>query len=125
MRIKLMNGTELSPLLITGETRQMQGARRDVLTFVFPNTENIFRMDKLFSEENCGSISLLDDNGEVKHVYKGYVLRADLKKESVVVTPETPESEAVIEDRIFVSMAQRTYTETQLIALNALLGEEI
>lgn len=125
MKIKLSNGTELSPIVVTGESRQVQGARRDVITFVFPETENIVTLDGLFTEENCENISFLDDNGEAKHIYKGYTIRADLKKEAVVVTPETMDGEAVTENRIFVSMGQRTYTETQLIALTALLiGEE-
>lgn len=117
MRIKLTNGTELSPIVVTGEARQVQGAKRDVITFVFPETENIITLDEIFTAENCESISFLDDKGDVKHIYKGYAVRADLKKEAVVVTPETVDSEAVIENRIFVSMAQRTYAETQLASL--------
>lgn len=126
MRIKLSNGTELSPIVVTGESRQVQGAKRDVLTFVFPETENIVTLDDLFSAENCENISFLDDNGEAKHIYKGYTIRAELKKEAVVITPEAMDTEAVTENRIFVSMGQRTYVETQLVAMNVLLtGEEI
>ena len=130
MRIKLSNGTELFPIVVTGESRQVQGARRDVITFVFPETENIVTLDGLFTEENCENISFLDDNGVAKHIYKGYTIRAELKKEAVVVTPETTNSAAVTENRIFVSMGQRTYTETQLAGMTAtmnalLIGEEI
>ena len=117
MRIKLSNGTEFFPIVVTGESRQVQGARRDVITFVFPDTENIVTLDGLFTEENCENISFLDDNGEVKHIYKGYTIRAELKKEAVVVKPETIENEPIIENRIFVSMGQRTYTETRLASL--------
>lgn len=124
MRIKLENGTELSPIVVTGEQRQVQGARRDVITFVFPETENIITLDGLFTEENCENISFLNDNGEEKHIYKGYTIRAELKKEPVVVTPETVDSEAVIENRIFVSMGQRTYTESKMKVLEALLKKE-
>lgn len=122
MRIKLSNGTELSPIVVTGEARQVQGARRDVLTFAFFETENIVLLDNLFTPENCENIYFLADNGEVKHIYKGYTIRAELKKEAVIVSPETTDSEAVIENRIFVSMGQRTYTETQLAILKARIG---
>ena len=52
-------------------------------------------------------------------VHKAYTVRASLSKVPVEIEPATAEAEAVIEDRIMVSMAQRTYIETQLRALSA------
>ena len=109
MNIKLSNGTELAPILVTGANRHIQGAARDTLTFIFPATESMEALDAAFSEEACSSIIIDEGN-----VYKGYTIRAELKKEAVEVTPATEETEAVMEDRIFVSMSQRTYLETQL-----------
>ena len=54
---------------------------------------------------------------EQSYLHKGYTIRAGLKKEAVEVTPATEEAEAIYEDRITVSMSQRTYTESQLASL--------
>lgn len=124
MNIKLSNGTVLSPILATGETRYVQGANRDTLNFIFPATEGIEALDAAFSAENCESITVLEavevpdgTTTEQSYLHKGYTIRAGLKKEAVEVTPATEEAEAVYEDRITVSMSQRTYTESQLASL--------
>lgn len=60
MKIKLSNGTVLSPILATGETRYVQGANRDTLNFIFPATEGMEALDAAFSTENCESITVLE-----------------------------------------------------------------
>ena len=124
MNIKLSNGTVLSPILATGETRYVQGANRDTLNFIFPATEGMEALDAAFSAENCESITVLEavevpdgTTTEQSYLHTGYTIRAGLKKEAVEVTPATEEAEAVYEDRITVSMSQRTYTESQLASL--------
>ena len=124
MNIKLSNGTVLSPILATGETRYVQGANRDTLNFIFPATEGMEALDAAFSAENCESITVLEavevpdgTTTEQSYLHKGYTIRAGLKKEAVEVTPATEEAEAVYKDRITVSMSQRTYTESQLASL--------
>ena len=124
MKIKLSNGTVLSPILATGETRYVQGANRDTLNFIFPATEGMEALDAAFSAENCESITVLEavevpdgTTTEQSYLHKGYTIRAGLKKEAVEVTPVTEEAEAIYEDRITVSMSQRTYTESQLASL--------
>ena len=127
MKVILSNGTELNPILVTGASIQLQGAKRDSLTFVFPSTEGIEALDSAFSESACESIKIIDDNGG-ESIHKSYAIRAKLEKALVEVVPATPETEAVMEERISVTMAQRTYIENQLAlvpALNVLLtGEE-
>ena len=127
MNIKLTDNTVLSPIVVTGENRFVQGSSRDTLGFVFPATEDMSELDSAFSSENCESITIVEDNG-TENIYKGYTIRAELSKKAVEVTPATEEAEAVYEDRITVSMSQRTYAETQLAsmttAMNALCGEE-
>lgn len=127
MKIILANGKELSPLLITGSPIYVQGAKRDSLTFVFPATESMEELDKTFSEIACETIKIVGDDGS-ENIHKSYVIRAKMEKALVEVAPATPEAEAVMEERISVSMAQRTYLETQLAlvpALSVLLtGEE-
>ena len=94
------------------------------MNFIFPATEGMEALDAAFSTENCESITVLeaveDPDGpttEQSYLHKGYTIRAGLKKEAVEVTPVTEEAEAIYEDRITVSMSQRTYTESQLASL--------
>lgn len=115
MIIKLSDGTELFPILVTGGQRYVQGQSRDTLSFVFPASESMEALDAAFASENCETITIND--GEKGHIYKAYSVRAELKKESEEVSPATAEAAAVYEDRITISMSQRTYLETQLAAL--------
>lgn len=115
MIIKLSDGTELFPILVTGGQRYVQGQSRDTLSFVFPASESMEALDAAFASENCETITIND--GEKEHIYKAYTVRAELKKESEEVSPATAEAAAVYEDRITISMSQRTYLETQLAEL--------
>lgn len=127
MKIILNNGKELSPILVTGGPRMVQGASRDTLNFIFPATEDMAELDSAFSAENCEKITIIGDDGS-ENIHTGYTIRAELSKASVEVTPATESEAAVFEDRITVSMSQRTYAESQLAslttAMNALCGEE-
>lgn len=116
MKIKLTNGTELNPILVTGAQTNVQGAKRDTLTFVFPATESLEALDKAFSASACESITIIGDDGS-EAIHKAYTIRARLEKAMVEVKPATAETEAVTEERITVAMAQRTYAETQLASL--------
>lgn len=115
MIIKLTNGTELHPVLATGGQRFVQGTSRDTLSFVFPVDASMDELDALFTAENCEAITIVD--GENEYIHHGYTIRTELKREPVVVTPATEASEAVTENRVTVSMSQRTYVESQLASL--------
>lgn len=121
MKIKLANGAELNAIMVTGASRHVQGADRDVLSFIFPPSAGVETIDAAFTESACETITIVEDSCD-EHIHKAYTIRAELKKAPVEVSPATPESEAVTEERITVSMAQRTYTETRLAALSKLLG---
>ena len=116
MKVILSNGIELTPILITGGPRYIQDSNRDTLSFIFPATEDMTVLDATFSATNCESIIIVGDDG-AEAIHKGYTIRAELSKASVEVTPATTDSVAVYEDRITVSMAQRTYMESQLASL--------
>lgn len=115
MIIKLTNGTELNPILATGGQRYVQSENRDTLSFVFPADASMDELDALFTAENCEAITIVD--GENEYIHHGYTIRTELKREPVVVTPATEASEAVVENRVTVSMSQRTYAESQLASL--------
>ena len=122
MKIILSNEVELSPIMVTGGPRFIQGSNRDVLSFVFPATEDMTALDEAFSVENCESITIVGDDGS-EAIHKGYTIRAELSKAPVEVTPSTAEAATVYEDRVTVSMAQRTYMESQLAAMQAAMAQ--
>lgn len=122
MKIILANGTELTPILVTGGQRRVQGQSRDTLSFIFPASAGMETLDEAFTAENCESITIVEDNGN-ENIHKGYTVRAELSKASVEIASETSETAAVYEDRITVSMSQRTYMESQLAAMQAVIDQ--
>lgn len=125
MKVILTNNTEITPIVVMGGTRFVLSEHRDTLSFVFPASESMTILDGLFTAENCESITIEEDGG-ASFIHKGYTIRAELSKQSVMVEPETEETPAVYEDRITVAMAQRNYMENQLTetqsTMNTLLG---
>lgn len=117
MQMILNDGTVLSPIVVTGEKRYIQGANRDVLTFVFGDT-SMDELDRLFTEENCKSIRITGDDGS-EGIYKDYTIRQSITKKSEVVEEETSETPEKLESRVHVAMAQKSYTERQLELLLA------
>lgn len=118
MKVILANGTELEPIIVTGSSRNVYGASRDSLAFVFPASAGMEALNGLFTAENCESITIVEDEN-TSFIHNGYSIRAELSLASVQTAPETAESEAVYEDRITVVMAQRTYMESQMVAMQA------
>lgn len=116
MKIYFANATEVEVYQVTGESRFINGQNRDSLTFVMPAALSLDEVDNMFNETACESMKLVDENGE--YIYKGYTVRVELKKEKVTLSTnvDTPEeiTEDVTEDRIFVTMARRTYNEEQV-----------
>lgn len=134
MKIILANGTELNPIMVTGGGRFVNGSKRDTLNFIFPQDASLDELDALFTDTNCESIKLYEtteDGTENEFIHTGYTIRAELSRTPMVVQEATDLTEAVIENRVTVSMAQRTYTEAKLAeaikateAVNTLLGED-
>ena len=131
MTIKLADGRQLEPSVVTGGQVRVQGAVRDALTFVFPGTRDLSELDGAFTPEACETITIVEtvdaqdaaplaaQPATEEHVYQGYTIRAELVKTVVETSKETPQSPAAYEDRVTVIMAQRTYAETQLARLQA------
>ena len=112
MKITLTNNVELNPLTVYGVKRDVQGANRDTLHFVFPVEVGFEYLDSIFTEENCESIIITEDSGD-SYIHKGYTVRAELTKKSMIVG-EGEDGEPIYEDRLTVAMAQRTDAENQL-----------
>ena len=115
MKIILNNNLELLPIMVTGAHTYIQGVNRDTLTFVF-NDMSMDALDEFFNETNCEHITIVEENGD-EYIHSGYVIRTELSKKSVIVEQEAGEMPEVAEYRVFVTMAQRTYAEYQMAAL--------
>ena len=116
----ILNNTELTPINVIGGRKNVQGANRDTLTFVFPADENMAELDGIFTAKNCESITVEDESGS--YIHKGYTVRGELSKTTVCVSSETEEAPAVYEDRINVVMGQRTYTEAKMSEMEEALN---
>lgn len=115
MKIILSNMMELNPIMVTGAHEYIHGINRDTLTFVF-NDMSMDELDGIFAEENCEKITIIEDNGD-EYIHSGYVIRIELSKKMVTVVQEAGEVQEVTEHRVFVTMAQRTYAEYRMMAL--------
>ena len=120
MKIIFANGSELEPILVTGNKRTVQGAKRDTLTFVFPEQVSLDEIDNLFSAENCECLKIVNDEGEF--IYNGYAIRAELKRTPTEVIVNKDTGEIAIENRVSVSMSERTYAETQMAVMQATMN---
>ena len=143
MHIILSDGTRLNHIGATGETRYLQGANRDTITFEFDEAYSVDALREVFTEANCEVINIVTDEvvetqienedgtTETKtetvytnNYHEGYVIRVEVAERIKEITPATGTTPAVTETRVFVTMAQRTYAETRLAVLNA-QNEEI
>lgn len=128
MYIILTDGTRLNHIGATGETRYLQGANRDTITFEFDETHSVDYLRSVFTEHNCEVINIVtedevtleDGNIDIIHnnnYHEGFVIRAEVAEKVKEIEPATGTTPAVTETRVFVTMAQRTYAETQIASL--------
>lgn len=120
MHIILANGTRLNHIGATGSMKYVQGANRDSITFEFDDTHSVDELRNVFTETNCEVIDIVTDNEDGtqdNNYHEGYVIRAEVSEKMKEITPATGTEPAVTERRVFVTMAQRTYSETQVASL--------
>ena len=116
MKLILNDGTELNPIVVNGFPQYVQNQNRDTIEFAFDGNASMVELDKLFTESNCEKLTIIDDNGD-GYIHNGYTIRVSINKKTVEVAKGTLEGDSVYEQRVYVTMAQRTYTETQLSSL--------
>lgn len=146
MHILLKDGTQLNHIGATSVPKYIQGANRDTLTFEFDSSYNVDELRVVFTEANCETIIIVTDDQVEKVVEKkvvnedgteevvsevvteivytnnywdGYVIRAEVAEKIKEIEPATGTTPAITETRVFVTMAQRTYAETQMAMLQA------
>lgn len=124
MKVILANGQELAPIMVTGGGRFISGQKRDTLNFIFPQGTSLEELDSLFTDVNCATVKLYSETtnpdgtkAETEHIHHGYTIRAELSCTPMIVQPATETTPEVIENRITVSMALRTYAEAQMASL--------
>lgn len=110
MIIKLANGTELNPISARGEKRTVQGTFRDTISFVFPVETSLDELDALFTSENCEKITISD--GEEEYIHNAYTIRVELTRKPMEIEPATESTEAIYENRVIITIGQRTYVES-------------
>jgi hypothetical protein len=77
-------------------------------------------LDKAFTESACESINIIGNDGS-EAIHNGYTIRAELAKKQIETQKATENTDAIFENRIFVTMAQRTYSETKMAELQEAL----
>ena len=91
------------------------GVKATILLSIKQICNHVITLTKI-TESACESITIIGDD-ESEAIHTGYTIRAELVKKQVEVQKETEGSESVFEKRVFVTMAQRTYTETKLASV--------
>lgn len=110
MKIRVSNN-EFEILSLERQTKFIQGANRDCITFVFNiNDYNIDKLKKIF-ENSTEDITIVDDESE-KH-YLDYSILTAVEITNEVVEQETNDSPEQNIEVIKISVAQKTYTEKQ------------
>lgn len=128
MHLILADGTKLNHLGATSTTKFIQGANRDTITFEFDNTHSVDELRNIFTELNCEVINIVTDDLETledgtenvvytNNYWEGYVIRTEVSEKMHVVKPATGTTPEVTETRVYVTMAQRTYAETQIASI--------
>lgn len=108
MKIRVSNN-EFEILSLERQTKFIQGANRDCITFVFANGDySIDELKRIF-ESNADDIVVADDDSE-KH-YLDYSILTAVEITNEVVEQETNDSPEQEVEVIKISVAQKTYTE--------------
>lgn len=108
MKIRVSNN-EFEILSLERQTKFIQGANRDCITFVFANGDySIDELKRIF-ESNADDIVVADDDSE-KH-YLDYSILTAVEITNEVVEQETNDSPEQEVEVIKISVAQKTYTK--------------
>ena len=111
MKVILSNGREIEALGVHGRSISYQGVQRDSLIFLF-EVENESLSDALedFTAENCGSITLKNDDEE-QFIHEHYTIRTEVGygfKDLVLTGGISGKDDTKV---VYVRMAQTTLLE--------------
>ncbi len=116
MKIKLNNGKEFEYITAIETEEFFNGLNRRTLTFECDkNAITVDELNDVLSiEDNLKEIILINEEMNTSNIYDGYVLKLKCGVENKLITSETPDEQAVYEDRIIFKLGKRTYIEEQL-----------
>ena len=116
MIIKFNNGTKFEYLNALETEEYFNGSSRRTLTFECDkNAISIDEINRVLSnEDNLKDITLINEEIDTFNIYDGYVLKLKCGIENKLITSETPDTQAVYEDRLIFKLGKRTYIEEQL-----------
>lgn len=120
MTIRLKSGLELECLGVHGSKIVHEGVNRDCLTFLFSSSSNIAGLLNIFTSENCEQIWIISDGSQDLH--ENYTIRTSAGigfKDGILHYGDSDNTEVC-----WISMAQSTLTERQILKLNALLANQ-
>lgn len=119
MQLKFSDGTTLDVLAVKGQHTYFQGAQRDSLEIQIAKDKATFdALDTLTGDASkTGKLTVIDGDKQDEH--DNYSLRVSLALQPVTVTEATSTTAAVTEDRLCVTLAQKTYAELQIAELQS------
>lgn len=121
MQIKFSDsaGTTLTVLAKNGQSTFFQGANRDSLEIQLAKDATTFdALDKLTADAaNTQKLTFID--GDKQYVHDNYCLRVSLALKTVVTAAATSTTPEQTEDRLCVTLAQKTYAELQIAQLQS------
>lgn len=118
MLIRFKSNQELECLGVHGSNILYQGVNRDALTFLFPADTNVQDLLDIFTPENCEQIWLIQEDSQDLH--ENYTIRtnAGIGMQNTILHYGDNNTTEVC----WVTMAQSTVTERQIMQLNALFA---
>lgn len=125
MQIKFNDGTTLDVLAVNGNPVYFQGANRDSLEIQIAKDKTTFdALDALTGDSaKTGKLTIIDGDSQYEH--DNYSLRAELALKPIVTAAATDTTPEQTEDRLCVTMAQKTYQELQVEELQNSVDEII
>ena len=119
MQLKFSDGTTLDVLAVKGSPTYFQGAQRDALEIQIGKSKTTFdALDKLTGDpDKTGKLTIID--GDKQYQHDNYSLRTELALKPVVTAEATSTTPQQTEDRLCVTLAQKTYAELQIEELQS------
>ena len=119
MQLKFSDGTTLDVLAVKGNPTYFQGAQRDALEIQIGKSKTTFdALDKLTGDP-AKTVKLTIIDGDKQYQHDNYSLRVSLALKPVVTAEATADTPEQTEDRLCVTLAQKTYQELQIAELQS------
>ena len=114
-KVKLVDGTEFTCFDILNRSYYYQGIQRNSLTFYFDTSTTVLsKLIEKFTDNNCSSIIISDDEDESSFVYNYYQIIDQIGTGTYSSVSEGPVSSDSDKKCLFVKVLQTSYSERLL-----------